>query len=66
MVIQSVEKQARVADSVPLGNKIELNKKPNSLLGDGVPGGMGASILLEEYLSGFLKVQTFFPSDFVC
>jgi hypothetical protein len=26
MVIQSVEKQARVADSVPLGNEIELNK----------------------------------------
>jgi hypothetical protein len=59
MVIQRVEKQARVADSVPLGNEIELNKKPNSLLGDGVPGGMGASILLEEYLSGFRNTQPF-------
>jgi hypothetical protein len=58
LVIQSVEKQDRVADSVPLGNEMELNKKPDSLLGgNGVPGGMGASILLEEYLSGFRNTQ---------
>jgi hypothetical protein len=49
MVIQSVEKQARVADSVPLGNDMELIKKPDSPLGgNGVPGGTSASILLEE------------------
>jgi hypothetical protein len=58
MVIQSVEKQAWVADSVPLGNDMELTKKPDSPLGgNGVPGGTGASILLEEYLSGFRNTQ---------
>jgi hypothetical protein len=58
MVIQSMEKQARVADSVPLGNDMELNKKPDSPLGgNGVPSGTGASILLEEYLSGFRNTQ---------
>jgi hypothetical protein len=58
MVIQSVEKQARVADTVPLGKEMELNKKPDHPLGgNGVPGGMGASILLEGYLSGFRNTQ---------
>jgi hypothetical protein len=58
MVIQSMEKQARVADSVPLGNEMELNKKHDHPLGgNGVPGGMGASILLEGYLSGFRNTQ---------
>jgi hypothetical protein len=58
MVIHSVEKQARVADPVPLGNDMELNKKPDSPLGgNGVTGGTGVSNLLEEYLSGFRNTQ---------
>jgi hypothetical protein len=58
MVIQSVEKQARIADSMPLGNDMELNKKPDSpLSGNGVPDGTGASILREEYLSSFRNTQ---------
>jgi hypothetical protein len=58
MVIHSVEKQARVVDVVPLGKDMELNKKPDSPLGgNGVTGGTGASILLEEYLSGFRNTQ---------
>jgi hypothetical protein len=58
MVIHSVEEQARVADSVPLGNDMELFKKPDSPLGgNGVTGGTGASNLLEEYLSGFRNTQ---------
>jgi hypothetical protein len=58
MVIQSMEKEARVVDSMPLGNNMELNKKPDSPLGgNGVPGGTGASILLEEYLSDFRNTQ---------
>jgi hypothetical protein len=58
MVIQSMEKQAWVADSVPLGNDMELIKKPDCPLGgNGVPGGTGAPILLEEYLSGFRNTQ---------
>jgi hypothetical protein len=58
MVIRSVEKQARVADSMPLSNDIKLNKKPGSPLGgNGVPSGTSASILMEEYLSGFRNTQ---------
>jgi hypothetical protein len=58
MVIQSVEKQAKVADSVSLGNDMVLNKKTDSPLGgNGVPGGTVASILLEEYLSGFRNTE---------
>jgi hypothetical protein len=53
-----MEKKARVADSVPLGNELELNKKPGFALGgNGIPSGMGVSILLEEYLSGFRNTQ---------
>jgi hypothetical protein len=58
MVIQSVEKEAKVADPVSLGNDIVLNKKTDSPLGgNGVPGGTVASILLEEYLSGFRNTE---------
>jgi hypothetical protein len=53
-----VEKQTRVADFVPLGNDMELIKKPDSPIGgNGVPGGTSASILLEEYLSGFCNTK---------
>jgi hypothetical protein len=56
MVIQSVEKQAKVA--VSLGNDMVMNKKTDSPLGgNGVPGGMVASILLEDYLSGFRNTE---------
>jgi hypothetical protein len=58
MAIHSMEKQARVADSVPLDNDMELNKKSDSPLGgNGVTGGTGASNLLEEYLSSFRNTQ---------
>jgi hypothetical protein len=54
MVIQGVEKQAKVADSLPLCIGIELIEKPESSLGgNGVTSGPVPTTLLDEYLSSF-------------
>jgi hypothetical protein len=58
MVIQGVEKQAKVVDSVHLGNTVELNEKPDSPLAiNGVPPSPAASALLEEYLTSFRRTE---------
>jgi hypothetical protein len=54
MVIQDVEKLAKVAHSVPLGTGIEPIEKPGSLLGgNAVPSSPAPTTLLDEYLSSF-------------
>jgi hypothetical protein len=54
MVIQGVEKLAKVAHFVPLGLDIELIEKPGSLLGgNAVPSRPAPTTLLDEYLSSF-------------
>jgi hypothetical protein len=50
MVIQGVEKYAKIADSMHLAKIVELNEKPDSpLASNGVPPSPAASALLEEY-----------------
>uniref|UniRef100_A0ACD5TTW1 Uncharacterized protein n=1 Tax=Avena sativa TaxID=4498 RepID=A0ACD5TTW1_AVESA len=53
MVIQVVEKQAKVVDSIPLGNGMELAEMPDPLGGNGVSPGLASSTLLDGYLSSF-------------
>jgi hypothetical protein len=57
MVIQGVEKQAKVADAMHLGKIVELNEKPNSPVASGVPPIPAASALLEEYLTSFRRTE---------
>jgi hypothetical protein len=58
MVIQGMEKQAKIADSVHLGKIVELNEKPDSpLASNGVPPSPAASALLEEYLTSFRRTK---------
>jgi hypothetical protein len=58
MVIQGVEKQAKIADSVHLGKIVELNEKPDSsLASNGVPPSPATSALLEEYLTSFRRTE---------
>jgi hypothetical protein len=60
MVIQGVEKQAKVADAMHLGKIVELNEKPDSpLASNGVPPSPAASALLEEYLTSFRRTEPF-------
>jgi hypothetical protein len=60
MVIQGVEKQAKVADYMPLCIAIELIGKPESSLGgNGVPSGPAPTTLPDEYLSSFCCTEPF-------
>lgn len=53
IVIQGMGKQSKVADSVPLGDGMELAEKPDLLGGNGVPSAPTSSTLLDGYLSSF-------------